>query len=426
MTAKYAILGLGKTGYSCVKYLADLNEAFIVLDDRDNPPYLKALREHYPGVTVFCGNLDVQLLDAVEQVIISPGLPFSHPLIAYAKTKNKPLLNDITLFLSVAKAPIVAVTGSNGKSTVVKLIEHLTSEVFSVLAGGNLGTPVLDLLTAKTPDYYLLELSSFQLMLIDQLNAFAAVVLNISPDHLDWHRSYEEYKQAKMRIYEGCQHPVYMQALSYVLDVSGETILQHGRQVLKTESLPFLGKAYYENALVAFEVAHLMGLSNPDLAKRVHSFKGLPHRFELVADQDAVRWYNDSKATNMGACIAAVEAVRTSAAGRLVLMLSGLTKGVALTPLKLAISDKIDYLILVGEAAWHYTALFPSLKTVKVAGLRAAVHAANQFAEPGDVVLFSPAGASFDLFKDYQDRGNAFRQSVKEQLCLNTKSTTNT
>ena len=204
----YAILGLGQTGYSCVEYLLSQQKSFFVLDDRAEPPYLNKIKENYPDVELHLGKGNTEKLSAAEKVIISPGLALTHEWIVYAKAHAKPLLTDISLFIDTAKALLILVTGSNGKSTVVKLVTHLASTKFKVLLGGNYGIPALDLLKEPIPDYYVLELSSFQLISTDNIHSFAATVLNITPNHLDWHTSMEEYAQAKLKIYNDCQHPV--------------------------------------------------------------------------------------------------------------------------------------------------------------------------------------------------------------------------
>lgn len=434
----YAIIGLGQTGYSCVEYLLSQSKSFFVLDDRTAPPYLAALKEHHPGVELHLGEVDAEVLLQAGKIIISPGLPLTHPWVVAAKAKSIPVLTDISLFMDQAKAPIVLVTGSNGKSTVVKLVGHLASARFKLLIGGNYGIPALDLLKEPVPDYYVLELSSFQLISTDNIHSFAATVLNITPNHLDWHASMEEYAQAKLKIYCHCQHPVVLESVytlypkrlpapknAFTLDAAQEVILFNHEKLCATSELPVPGNAYYPNVLAAFNLAYHMGVPVRELVAGVKTFKGLPYRCELIATEQGCYWYNDSKATTLEAVIAAVKAVKSKHDGRIILILSGLTKGVDLKPLKSAIADKIDRLILLGQAARVFEALFSETPCCLVQTMCEAVRFAKEKSQAGDVVLFSPAGASFDLFKNYQHRGDVFSATVKEVLCLNKITTTN-
>ncbi len=431
MKYNYAILGLGQTGYSCVEYLLSQGKSFFVLDDRLDPPYLAKLKEYYPQIEVHLGEINLTQLDKAEKIIISPGLPLTHPWIVVAKEKNLPILTDISLFMDQARAAIVLVTGSNGKSTVVKLIAHLASTRFKVLIGGNYGIPALDLLKEPLPDYYVLELSSFQLISTDNIHSFAAAVLNITPNHLDWHASMEEYAQAKLKVYQHCLHPIVLDELRkvypkqlpmtenlFTLDTTQNSILFNNQPLVATSDLPVPGYAYYPNVLVAFSLVYQMGVSPAELAMAVKTFKGLPHRCELIAAEQGCYWYNDSKATTLEAVIAAVNAIKNKHPGRIILILSGLTKGVDLKPLKLAIVDKIDQLILLGQAAWVFENLFSETPCELVQTMFEAVTLAKAKTQVGDVILFSPAGASFDLFKNYQHRGEVFSTTVKEILCL--------
>ena len=436
MKYDYAIIGLGQTGYSCVEYLLSQGQSFFVLDDREQPPYLSKLKENYPEVELHLGKGNAEKLLAAEKIIISPGLPLTHEWIVYAKSHMKPLLTDITLFMDHAKAPIVLVTGSNGKSTVVKLVGHLASTKFKVLLGGNYGIPALDLLKEPIPDYYVLELSSFQLISTDNIHSFAATLLNITPNHLDWHTSMEEYAQAKLKVYRDCQHPVVLGNLPmnyseqlpivdtlFTLD-QGFILFDH-QQIIATHDLPLPGKAYYANVLAAFSLAYYMGVLPEELAVAVQTFQGLPHRCELIATAQGCYWYNDSKATTLEAVIAAVSAIKNKHQGRVILILSGLTKGVDLEPLKFAIADKIDQLILLGQAARVFEALFSGIPCFLAQTMSEVVAFAKEHSKPGDVVLFSPAGASFDLFKNYQHRGDVFSTTVREILCLDKDTITN-
>ena len=436
MKSDYVILGLGLTGYSCVEYLASQGKSCMVIDDRECPPFLTQLEDNYAQVKVFLPPYDLSVLLQAEAVITSPGLAPTHPLLHYARQHHMPIETDISLFMSAATKPIVAVTGSNGKSTVVKLLHHLCEGYCQTLLGGNYGVPALSLLQQSSPDYYILELSSFQLMYSSHLHFFSSVLLNVSEDHLDWHASFAEYVAAKLRIYENCQHPVVsyddtvafadhlpVDNNAYHLSDDGLIIIYRGKNFLPVNALPVLGKANYYNVISALNCAEQMGIPSQHCQQRLHSFQLLPHRCQLVASKAHVAWYNDSKATNVAACIAAIDSMRSRHSGRVILILSGDTKGVDCQPLIDTINSTVSHVILLGDAISSIENAL-QVSTCQVNSMRDAVLSANDVALAGDAVLFSPAGASFDMFQDYKQRGDAFCNQVMDILCLKEETTT--
>lgn len=431
MTIDYAIIGLGKSGFACVEYLAAQGAALVVMDTRENPPYLAQLKARYPEVDVVLNRLDESALLQANERVLSPGISLQHPVLQRCLLQGKSFINDVTLFVRQAKAPVVAITGSNGKSTVVKLVEHICqASGVSVIIGGNIGTPVCDLLALKTPVFYVLELSSFQLMTCGRLDAHAAVVLNITPDHLDWHNNFDEYRDAKLSIYQGCHYAVDMMCLwhdqprlatinQHDRFYSMDGMLFHNEQaIVSAQLLPYPGFHFVENVLAAFALTSTMGVSIDQMTKAVITFKGLPHRCQLVSKANDINWIDDSKATNVGACIAAITAMKQQTKGKLFLILSGLTKGVDLSPLLPVLKRSVDVLILLGEASKQYQALLPNQTHIYVQNMVEAVETAKQWASAGDTVLLSPAGASFDLFEDYAQRGEVFAQAVREHIAV--------
>jgi UDP-N-acetylmuramoylalanine--D-glutamate ligase len=432
------IIGLGKTGMSCARFLAGRGERFTVIDSRANPPELDRFKQDFPGVSLFLGEFDPQLLQSARLLIISPGFPADHPAIRAAVSNGVELVGDIELFARHANAPVVAVTGSNGKSTVAALISAMIKAAgFNVCLGGNFGTPALSFLEKNRPDFYVLELSSFQLETVRSLDAVAAVVLNISADHMDRYAGLDEYAKAKQRIYAGTgamivnhdDHRVaaMVQAgrktLSYSLsrpapadfglhNHAGAGWLGHGEHMLMPVAEMLLkGRHNVSNALAALALGYAIGLPIHSMIDVLKNFSGLPHRCEWVADITGTSWINDSKGTNPGATCAAIEGL--AGENDLVLIAGGDGKGADFSALADSVRGRVHAVVLIGRDAKIIAAALKDKTTTHFAdSMEVAVQVAAGLARPGDKVLLSPACASFDMFRDYQDRGHKFIEAV--------------
>lgn len=435
------VIGLGKTGLSCVEYLHKQGDHVVVMDTRDNPPGLTELRACFPSVMVKLGEFDSALLDSATEILVSPGVSLSEPGISKQIASGKPVYGDVELFCRLVKTPIVAITGSNGKSTVTSLVGQMVRAAgLNVKVGGNLGPPALGLLSANEPDFYVLELSSFQLEATHSLQAFCAVNLNVSPDHMDRYDDFKSYVAAKHRIYNNCQHAVlnlddetsYQGAKlpknnmtfgfnhgDFSLQKSdGELFLAAGEELLVSVSeLKIVGRHQYANALAALAIGSMMGLPRAAMLQALIQFEGLPHRCQQVVVSDGVAWYNDSKATNVGAACAALEGIASDLEGKVILLAGGLNKKSDFSPLRSLVRRYARTVILFGRDRGELLeALSDVVPVIEVNHLDEAVREADSIAQSGDAVLLAPACASFDQFKNFEDRGNHFIAAVKGRL----------
>jgi len=444
------IIGLGQTGLSCARYLAGKGWPFAVVDTRDEPPLAEQFRSEFPDIELRCGELEASLLRQADELILSPGVAKSAAEIQAAVAAGARLTGDIDLFCREANAPIVAITGSNAKSTVTTLVGEMARAAgMKVGVGGNIGTPALDLLvedllTEGEADLYVLELSSFQLETLNEMRAAAATVLNVSPDHLDRYAGLTEYYQAKHRIYRGCQHavinrddPLTAPLLSQGVKLSsfglsrpdlmqfglvmtdGVLWLHKGLQpLMPAAEVKIPGQHNLANVLAALALGDAVSIPMPAMLQAVKSFTGLPHRCQWVAEKQGVTYVNDSKGTNVGATLAAIKGLGETLQGesRLVLIAGGVGKEQSFTDLNPVLGQYGRALVLIGEDAPLLDQEITSLPKIRAATLQEAVEAAAATAQPGDIVLLSPACASFDMFSGYGDRGDQFMQQV-EALC---------
>ncbi len=438
-SAEALIVGLGKSGLSVARYLAARGRRFAVADSREAPPALETLRTEYPQVRVYLGPFEAGLFSRFERLIVSPGVSIEEPAIRDAREAGAEILGDIELFAQSATSPVAAITGSNGKSTVTTLLAAMAEAAGRrVVAGGNLGTPALDLIGEPEPELYVLELSSFQLETTHSLHPAVAVVLNVSPDHMDRYADERAYAQAKGRIYAGAAVRVVNRddtvaaalagegaALSFGLDepkdsqfgiceFEGANWLARGSTRLMPEhELRMPGRHNTANALAALALAEALGLPMQPCLEVLRRFPGLAHRCQWVAESEGVNWFNDSKGTNLGATLAALKGLPAP----VVLIAGGQAKGQDFTPLREALVDKVRAVVVFGEdAALIEAAVGEAVTLRRVADLAAAVQSAKGLARDGDVVLFSPACASFDQFSGYEARGEAFIEQVKRCL----------
>jgi UDP-N-acetylmuramoylalanine--D-glutamate ligase len=429
------VLGLGRTGVSCARYLRRKGLEVRVADTRSEPPGAATLREQVPGAELRRGAFRDDLLDGVALVLISPGLALREPVAVEARRRGLPVLGDIELFAREAQAPVAAITGTNGKSTVTALLAHLANAAgCRAIAGGNLGEPALDLLAQPVPALYVLELSSFQLETTDTLHTAVATVLNVTPDHLDRYDSLEDYATAKARIFDHCDVAVVNAddarvramprpgqqvitfslvdpAADYFLARDPEPLLTcRGEALLPMSALRLQGDHNAANALAALAMCEALGLPRAAVLDGLATFGGLAHRAQWVADVGGVRFVNDSKGTNVGATLAAVSGM----AGPLVLIAGGDGKNQAFDALRPACRGKVRHAVLIGRDAPQLEAALQGVcSTERAADMRAAVGAARAAAQPGDTVLLSPACASLDMFRDYAHRGEEFAAAVR-------------
>ena len=438
------IVGLGVTGLSCVRYLLRHGWRVCVTDSRVEPPGLAALRALAPELTVRLGALDTALLDDAVCVVASPGVPLSDPFFAEARRRGITIAGDIEIFAVAATAPVVGITGTNGKSTVTTLLGRMAEGAgVRVRVGGNLGEPALDLLLAAqaeaTPtELYVLELSSYQLEATSSLELRAATVLNVTPDHLDRYATLADYAAAKARIFARCETAVInlddplvaamphqaARVLGFSLhDAQGADytvaerepgkpwLMRRGVPLIEVAAMRLSGLHNAANALAALALGEAIGLPLEAMLEELKRFPGLPHRSQWVAEVRGVTYVDDSKGTNVGATLAAVAGL----AGPLIVIAGGDGKQQDFTPLRAAFRGKVRCVVLIGRDAPAIEAVLRDIcAIVRSATLPEAVRAAAQVARPGDTVLLSPACASLDMFRNYAHRGEVFSSAVRE------------
>jgi len=436
------IVGLGETGLSAARFFDRAGEPFEVVDDREQPPAIDAFRENWPNVSVRLGRFGRKQFARARRIVVSPGVSLREPAVAEAIAAGTECIGDIELFARAADAPVIAITGSNGKSTVTALTGALLEAAGrTALTGGNLGPPALDLLAHERgvdPDFYVLELSSFQLESTWSLQPLAAVVLNVSADHMDRYRDVAEYAAAKGRIYRSARTAVVnrddpgaarlagpvSRRIGFTLGPPGEAdfgVVQHEGEdwlaegatpLLPVRELSLAGAHNAANALAALALVRAAGVEPADAVDGLRTFEGLPHRMQHVATIGDVDWYDDSKGTNVGATVAAINGL----ARPLVLIAGGTGKGADFASLRDAVTRWVRAVVLIGEDAGRIAEAIEGAAPVENAGdLDTAVDRAAELAEPGDAVLLSPACASFDQFRDYHARGEAFVTAVRRR-----------
>ncbi len=433
------ILGLGVTGLSCLRYLHARGASVTVIDSREQPPLLQAYQKEFSDVPIILGTLPEEIILNASEIIVSPGLSLQLPVLQKAIAKGIPCLGDIELFCREAaiRAPIIAITGSNGKTTLTTLVGQMLQDAgFTARVCGNIGTPVLDMLLEPVPDYYVMELSSFQLETTYSLQAKVAVVLNVTPDHMDRYATVADYCAAKQRIYQSCDiavlnqdEPEIWQTLSLpaqqvTFSILGEAdfmlkddVLYHKTQRwLDVTALPNQTHYHAQNVLAALAIGTHLGLSKDTMVATMCRFSGLAHRCQKVACFNNIDWFNDSKATNVGATIAAINGLAPLYSD-MILILGGDAKGADLSPLKAIVAAHVSQLFLIGAAAPELAQLFEDVVPYQhIDNLTQAVMMASRQAGAHTAVLLSPACASWDMFDNYEQRGNLFIKAVKEYI----------
>ncbi|WP_296802210.1 UDP-N-acetylmuramoyl-L-alanine--D-glutamate ligase [Thiolapillus sp.] len=438
------IVGLGVTGLSCARYLhARGVPQLAVADSREQPPGLEALKEELPDVGLFLGGFDEALFRQTDLLVVSPGVSLETPAIRKAMDAGVTVVGDVELFARDVQGRLAAITGSNGKSTVTTLLGLMANAAGKdAVAGGNLGEPVLELLE-KPHELYVLELSSFQLETTYSLVPDVAVVLNVSADHMDRYAGLSDYADTKARVYRHARVGVYNrddqrvmamprtdQALFFTLsEPEGEDcfgvmncgdeawLSQCGRKLLRTKDLLMPGQHNIANALAALAMGTALELPVEAMLDVLRTYPGLAHRTEFVCEHDGVKWYNDSKGTNPGATIAALQGLHTDDGSRTVLIAGGDCKQADFGELARVIGQTARAVVLIGRDRRQIGDLLnASVRTVEADDMDEAVTLAAGLPAPGDRVLLSPACASFDMFDGFEHRGRIFREAVG-RLC---------
>jgi UDP-N-acetylmuramoylalanine--D-glutamate ligase len=430
------VVGLGMTGLSVVRYLHKLGESMVVVDSRDIPPALNEFKQEFGDVPLHTGEFDSKLFVKAQRIVVSPGVPLSDPALQQARDNGIEITGDIDLFAHEVDAPVVAITGSNGKSTVTTLLTLMASKAgFNAIAGGNIGLPVLDLLN-DSKDLYVLELSSFQLETLHRLPMAAAVVLNVSADHMDRYVDINAYAMSKQVIYENATQAIINRDDPYVrrmlphqqgsigftlgkpggsdfglCEKDGEQYLcTADKLLLNTAELKIRGKHNYANALAALALGSSINLPMKAMLDALREFPGLEHRMQWVAEINGVNWFNDSKGTNVGATLAAIEGLP----GTHVLIAGGQGKGADFSPLREIAEQRLRAVVVFGEDAEKIAQALDKVVPIEFAAdLEQAVGLAAGLAQQGDNVLLSPACASFDMFNGFAHRGEVFMKAVR-------------
>jgi UDP-N-acetylmuramoylalanine--D-glutamate ligase len=441
------IIGLGKTGLSLAQYFVQKKQPFVVWDTRIAPPGIESFKSSFPNVLLLTGPLAPGALDKAAMLIVSPGVPLKESVIQSAIEHNIPVIGDVNLFAEQVDCQLVGVTGSNGKSTVTMLVAEMARQAGQrAWAAGNIGLPVMDLWLNENPfcpdDQVILELSSFQLERGGPIPLKVAAILNLSPDHLDRYPDFASYVSAKHAIYAECDCAVVnradpltiprqgeMRRISFGLDepksdeafglieYQNEQYLAQGKtRLLSLSQMKLFGNHNIANALSALAIGTGMGLKLADMCQTLREFTGLPHRCQLVHAVAGVKWINDSKATNPASSLAAIEGLSNNA-GKIVLIAGGDTKGADFSSLLPVVKKHVSHIVLLGKDTSELFALFKEfVPCISVTSMADAVAKSALFAKSGDIVLLSPACASFDLFKNFEDRGEQFSHYVKAQF----------
>ncbi|QLU26430.1 UDP-N-acetylmuramoyl-L-alanine--D-glutamate ligase [Klebsiella oxytoca] len=429
---KVVIIGLGMTGLSCVDFFVARGVTPRVMDTRVAPAGLDKLPE---AVERYVGGLNEDWLLTADLIVASPGIALAHPSLSAAADAGVEIVGDIELFCREAQAPIIAITGSNGKSTVTSLVGEMAKAAgLNVGVGGNIGLPALMLLDPER-ELYVLELSSFQLETTSSLRAVAATILNVTEDHMDrYPLGLQQYRAAKLRVYENARACIVNaddaltmpvrgaddRCISFGVDVGdyhlnrqqGETWLRvKGEKVLNVKEMKISGQHNYSNALAALALADAAGLPRASSLKALTTFTGLAHRFQQVLEHNGVRWINDSKATNVGSTEAALNGLQLD--GTLYLLLGGDGKSADFTPLSRYLTGDNVRLYCFGRDGAQLAALRPDV-AVQTETMEQAMRQIAPQVLPGDMVLLSPACASLDQFKNFEQRGDVFARLAKE------------
>ncbi len=428
----YLVVGLGVSGYSVARYLLGNGYRCRIQDTREIPPFLGKLNTQFDTVDFRAQPLDSDLIGWADVLVVSPGLSIQQAEIQQALDIGKTVLGDIELFARVVDKPVIAITGSNGKSTVTTLVgEMISCDDKAVAVGGNIGTAALDLLEQQ-PDFYVLELSSYQLETTTSLQPRVAALLNLCEDHLDRYPDYAEYIQTKLRIYDNASLCVSnlddevtrhdAQDISFSLNPdadaeyrlvedNGYWLAHRDERWINVNDIKLSGRHNWANCLAAMAIANSVGISRAAIVSAMQAFAGIPHRGQWVAEIDGVEWINDSKATNVGAARASIEGRERP----VILIAGGQSKGADMSIMSETIQQKVKLALLLGEDSSRLQQAWQSVTRIeRVRDMQQAVRRAHEVASSGDCVLLAPACASFDMYPKFEARGDDFMKCVKE------------
>ncbi len=434
------VIGLGKTGYSVIAFFVARGINVVAMDTREQTPFSELVKKEFPQVKMYLGGLVQSVLNSASKIVASPGLPLSTQEIQIAIQQGVPVVGDIQVFADHACAPVIAITGSNAKSTVTTLVGLMAQDAgVNVAVGGNLGTPALDLINDDI-ELYVMELSSFQLETTPALKAKVATVLNVSPDHLDRYDSYLHYHQAKHKIFNGCQNVVVnrddalsapmlkpgVKVVSFGLNKpdlkqfgiikqdSKEVLAKFNEVLLDASTLKIKGSHNRSNALAALALGEAVGLDMTSMLTTLQRFTGLEHRCQWLKNKDGIDYFNDSKGTNVGATVAALEGLGPDTQGDIILMAGGVAKDADFSLMKSAVKQYVKTLVLYGQDKLSLAHALEGAADIQFAdSFDEAFKLSNSAAQTGDAVVLSPACASFDMFKSFEHRGDYFTDLVK-------------
>ncbi len=427
------ILGLGDTGLSIARFLQSKEVEYRLADSRMQPPLLSEYNKNFSECRPILGDWSQKLLDGINEVFISPGIAQDDSIVIWAREKNIPVASDIELFSRYAKAPIIGITGTNGKSTVTQLLgEMIATSGKNVAIGGNIGKPALNCLDDKM-DYYVLELSSYQLDYTNKLDLLTGVVLNITPDHLDRYDSFEHYVDSKLSLYQYCENlvvnsdeklvPAKKSAKHFGINMPKQdgdfgTVTCHGScyflkgddVLMDVNEMQLIGEHNVSNILAALALGDQIGIEMKHMTQRIKNFKGLEHRLEWVDQQQGITYYNDSKATNALSTIKALNAL-IDKHENIVLIAGGIAKDEDHSELFELIDNDVASVVLIGKSAKDFERGINKAQTTYADSIKQAVEIASGMINNG-VVILSPACASFDMFDNFAQRGNEFKRLV--------------
>ncbi len=430
------ILGLGITGLSVARFFFKNEISFRIADTRQEPPMLEVSKKEGLLSDAYFGDWNEHILTGISEVIISPGVAESEDIVIWMRKKNISIISDIELFGRYAMAPIIGITGSNGKSTVTQLLgEMAIADGKNAVICGNIGKPVMDSLSDEA-ELYVVELSSYQLDYTNKLSLLTGVITNITPDHLDRYSKFSDYISSKLSIYSYCKFQVINLNDDLLCDLSGHNfyavesvddrcdfsanrigdlyeVLHKGKSLLTSDDLKVVGRHNIENLLAALTLGYRFGLSLKVMTQAAIDFKGLEHRLEFVSTINDIDYYNDSKSTNAISSITAVNAL-SEKYNNLILIAGGISKKEDYSEFFKLINEKVNAVVLIGECSSDFSKQITAPHVEVVESMKKAVSMATSMTE-GGAVLLSPGCASFDMFSNFNERGEVFKRFVLEE-----------
>ena len=431
------ILGLGITGLSVARFFFKNEISFRIADTRQEPPMLEVSKKEGLLNDAYFGDWNEHILTGISEVIISPGVAESEDIVIWMRKKNISIISDIELFGRYAMAPIIGITGSNGKSTVTQLLgEMAIADGKNAVICGNIGKPVMDSLSDEA-ELYVVELSSYQLDYTNKLSLLTGVITNITPDHLDRYSNFSDYISSKLSIYKYCQFSTVNMDLDLANDVDGDNyygielnnsrcdfvakkngstyeVFHKGISLITSNDLVVVGKHNIENLLAALTLGYRFGLSLKVMTQAAIDFKGLEHRLEFISTRNNVDYYNDSKSTNAISTKTAINALFEKY-NNLTLIAGGISKKEDYSELFQLINEKVSAVVLIGQCRNDFSKQITAPHVEVVESMKKAVSMATSMTE-GGAVLLSPGCASFDMFVDFNDRGETFKRHVLEGI----------